>query len=135
MEPTVSIARNVKYKGVQDLQFSLSLFNGLMLLRLLSHLLGVDEIRIATPDLRKQQRKYYKDGESVEDIEPCNLDVPAPPRQHPKKTALVVNHGPIVEVSDDSLHRTAGVPIRFERLLKANAEMIAPALPLAAEIP
>ena len=35
----------------------------------------------------------------------------------------------------DVLQRTAGVPIRLLKLLKARAEMIAPAFPLAAEIP
>lgn len=35
----------------------------------------------------------------------------------------------------DVLQRTAGVPIRLLKLLKAKAEMIAPAFPLAAEIP
>lgn len=33
------------------------------------------------------------------------------------------------------LQRTAGVPMSLVRLLKAKAEMIAPAFPLAAEIP
>ena len=36
---------------------------------------------------------------------------------------------------EDSLHRTAGVPILLVRALNAEAEMIAPALPDAAEIP
>jgi len=35
----------------------------------------------------------------------------------------------------DLLHRTAGVPILSVSVLKARAEMIAPALPQAAEIP
>lgn len=34
-----------------------------------------------------------------------------------------------------SLHRTAGVPMRLLNVLNANADMIAPALPDAAEIP
>ena len=33
------------------------------------------------------------------------------------------------------LHRTAGIPILSVSVLKARAEMIAPALPQAAEIP
>ena len=34
-----------------------------------------------------------------------------------------------------ALQSTAGVPMRLLKLLNARAEMIAPALPLAAEIP
>ena len=34
-----------------------------------------------------------------------------------------------------ALQRTAGVPMSLDRLLKARAEMIAPALPAAADMP
>ena len=74
-------------------------------------------------------------------------NVPAPAIQHPKKTidnkkggtSAIHSTSRYKEGKDGGitnlLHKQAGVPIFLLSVLNANAEMIAPALPAAAEIP
>lgn len=88
----------------------------------LALLLRVDDVRVAVAHLGEEEREARAGDAAPE--EDC-ADVSACER-------VDVGSG---EERGDVLQRTAGVPIFFVRLLKASAEMIAPALPHAADMP
>jgi hypothetical protein len=65
-------------------------------------------------------------------------NIPAPAIQQPKKTRVMMELYQLViqnKQRKDILHRTAGVPMSLLSVLKARAEIIAPAFPEAAEMP
>ena len=97
----------------------------------LTKLLFVHDVRVAVAHLRQEEGEPSAGDTAPE--EDCRRSA----RQHhgdPDTGRAQEVCGPEKE-ERDALQRTAGVPIFFESELNASAEMIAPALPHAADIP
>jgi len=88
----------------------------------LLHLFNENNIWIASTHFRKQQTEHSPGNAAAK--EDCSLD-----------SAMISRHQEGQSSIGNSLQRMAGMPTLLDRVLKADADMIAPAFPDAAEMP